>query len=47
MFENGKPDPDEVVCVMCGEVQGFAGWDVSCESCGAVEWEETDERDNG
>ena len=32
-------DPEEVQCVACGTVQGFAGWDVACEECGGAEWE--------
>ncbi len=35
-------DPEEVVCVVCGNVQGFAGWEVACEKCGAAEWDTTE-----
>lgn len=33
-------DPQEVRCMACGETQGFAGWNVTCEHCGGSEWEE-------
>lgn len=43
----GDVDPKEVVCTGCGTVQGFAGWDVTCESCGANEWEVYPGQDDG
>ncbi len=43
MRQDRGDDPDQVQCGECGNVQGFAGWNVACEECGAVDWAPFDE----